>query len=441
VNDPRRHRPGRDEIVAIDKKRVWHPYTEMASYIAETDPLVVVRAEGSTLYDADGRSYLDGNSSWWVSALGHNHLRLVAALEAQARDLCHCSLAGTIHPEAALLADELCKVAPRGLSRVFFSDNGSTAVEVALKMAVQLAAQNGAPRRKRLVALGGAFHGETLGAASLGGVDVFRRPFAGILFDCIRVPSPAEPGAYGLAFEDLARALASASDEIAAVVIEPVVQGAAGMRMYDAAFLRHARALCDEHEIPLVFDEVFTGYGRTGPMWACDHADVQPDILCVGKAFSGGMLPMAATLTTERVFSGFLGDRSRTFYYGHTYCGNPLGAAVAREVLRIYADDDVIGRAKSKAVLVARAFDRMGEISGVKRARALGMVGAVDLEGEEGYLAASGRHVHEAARRRGVYLRPLGNVVYICPPLTISELDLEQMLSKVAEVVREVARG
>jgi adenosylmethionine-8-amino-7-oxononanoate aminotransferase len=225
------------------------------------------------------------------------------------------------------------------------------------------------------------------------------------------------------------------------VVIEPVVQGASGMRIYDPAFLRHARSLCDAHEIPLVFDEVFTGYGRTGPMWASDHAAVAPDILCVGKGFSGGMLPMAATLATERIFQGFLGDKSRAFHYGHTYCGNPLGSAVAREVLRIYADENVIGQAQKKAVRIDRAFEKMGEIAGVSMARAIGMIGALDLEGDEGYLAACGWRVHEAARRRGVYLRPLGNVVYVCPPLTISDVDLEELLSKVAEAVHEVARG
>jgi adenosylmethionine-8-amino-7-oxononanoate aminotransferase len=292
-----------------------------------------------------------------------------------------------------------------------------------------------------LVALGGAFHGETVGATSLGGIDVFKRPFAGILFDCIRVPSPADPGAYDRAFEDLTRAVGAASDRIAAVVIEPILQGASGMRIYDPAFLRHARSLCNAHEIPLVFDEVFTGYGRTGPMWACDHAGVAPDILCVGKAFSGGMLPMAATLTTERVFRGFFGDRSRALCYGHTYCGNPLGAAVAREVLKIYADEDVIGQAEKKAAVIERAFAALGDVAGVKLPRAIGMVGAVDLEGDDGYLADCGRRVQEAARRRGVYLRPLGNVVYVCPPLTISEADLDDLLGKVAESLREAARG
>jgi len=435
---------GRDELITSDKRRVWHPYTEMGDYIAHGDPLVIARAEGARLFDVDGRAYLDANSSWWVATLGHNHPRLVAALKRQADRLCHCSLAGIIHPEAALLAEELCAVAPAGLERVFFSDNGSTAVEVAVKLAVQFAAQNGAPRRTRFVALDGAFHGETVGATSLGGVPVFRRPFAGILFDCVHVPAPADGAAYLRAFEELAKVMAQAADEIAAVVLEPRLQGAGGMRIYADEFLRHARSLCDAHEIPLVFDEVFTGYGRTGPMWACEAAGVSPDLLCLAKGFSGGMLPIAATLATERIFRGFMGERSRAFYYGHTYCGNPLGAAVAREVLKVYREESVLERARPKSDAIARAFSALGALPQVANPRALGMVAALDLdegEGSGGYLATVGWRVYEAARRRGVYLRPLGNVVYVAPPLNIPDADLEELLGKVREAIDEVVRG
>jgi adenosylmethionine-8-amino-7-oxononanoate aminotransferase len=432
----------RAEIVALDKRRVWHPYTEMSSYIAETDPLVVARAEGPRLFDVDGRSYLDANSSWWSALLGHNHPRLVAALGRQAQTLCHVALAGITHPEAALLADEICAIAPKGLERVFFSDNGSTSVEVAVKLAVQFARQNGAPKRTRFVALEGAFHGETTGASSLGGVEVFRRPFAGILFDCVHVASPGDPAAYARAFEDLGRAVGSAPDEIAAVVLEPRVQGAAGMRMYGAEYLRHARVLCDRHEIPLVFDEVFSGYGRTGPMWACESSGVSPDLLCIAKGFSGGMFPMAATLATERIFRGFMGDKSRAFFYGHTYCGNALGAAVAREVLRIYRDERILERTESKSRSIARAFEELGSLPHVTRPRALGMIGAVELEADEGsgYLSDAGWRAYEAARRRGVYLRPLGNVVYVAPPLNIPDADLAELLGKVREAIEEVLK-
>ena len=432
----------RREIVALDKKRIWHPYTEMSSYIATTDPLVIVRGEGARLFDADGRSFIDANSSWWVASLGHNHPRLVAALRRQTEALCHCSLAGITHPEAAYLAEELCAIAPPGLERVFFSDNGSTAVEVAIKLAVQFAAQTKAPKRRRFVALEGAFHGETVGVTSLGGVEVFRRPFAGILFDCVHVPPPADGPAYERAFETLDRVLGAAPDEIAAVVIEPRVQGAAGMRIYDDAYLRHVRKRCDEHGILLVFDEVFTGYGRTGPMWACQAGGVSPDILCLAKGFSGGMFPFAATLVTEQIFQGFTGDKNRTFYYGHTYCGNPLGAAVAREVLRIYREERIVEQAAAKARAIASAFARLIELPKVRAVRALGMIGAVDLDdGDAGYHAPIGWRVYEAALRRGVYLRPLGNVVYIAPPMNISDDDLQELLGKVREAIEEVVTG
>ena len=433
--------PARADLVALDKRRVWHPYTEMSSYIAETDPLVVARAEGPRLFDVDGKSYLDANSSWWAALLGHNHPRLVAALVRQSADLCHCALAGITHPQAALLADEICRIAPRGLERVFFSDNGSTSVEVAMKLAVQFAKQNGAPRRHRFVALEGAFHGETLGATSLGGVELFRRPFSDIVVDCVHVAPPTEPDAYERAFADLERALRGASDEIAAVVLEPRVQGAAGMRVYAAEYLRHARTLCDRYEVPLVFDEVFSGYGRTGTMWACESAGVSPDLLCIAKGFSGGMLPMAATLVTQRIFDGFLGDPSRAFYYGHTYCGNALGAAIAREVLRVYEDEQILERAKPKSRAIAAAFQSLTALPHIARARSIGMIGAVDLEvpdAEAGYLARAGWRVYEAARRRGVYLRPLGSTIYVAPPLNIPDADLGDLLGKVREAIEEV---
>lgn len=435
----------RARIVALDKRRVWHPYTAMDDYAQRVDPLVVVRAEGARLYDADGRSYLDANSSWWVAALGHGHPRLVAALERQARAFPHVSLAGVTHAPAAELAEALCKVAPgaggpRELAHVFYSDDGSTAVEVALKLALQYWAQNGRPERRAFVALEGGFHGETLGCTAVGGVEVFRRPFAGALAQVFHVPSPGDP-AHSLdeavaALEDV---LAREADRVAALVLEPIVQGAAGMRIYDPAYLRAARALCDRHDVFLIADEVFTGYGRTGPMWACQHAGVTPDLLCTAKGFSGGMLPMAATLATRRIFEGFLGSPERAFYYGHSFCGNPLGAAVALEVLRVFEDEKLLEATRPKAARIARCFEALGALPGVARTRALGMIGALDLAGEAGYLARAGWQVYEEARRRGAYLRPLGNVVYVTPPLVIGDAELDELLGIVTESVTAVA--
>jgi adenosylmethionine-8-amino-7-oxononanoate aminotransferase len=429
----------RSRVVALDKRRVWHPYTEMSGYRDGPDPLVIVRAEGSRLFDADGRAFLDGNASWWSSTLGHAHPRLLAALRRQSESLAHTALAGITHEPAAELAEELCRVTPAGLEHVFFSDDGSTAVEVALKLSLQYWAQNGRPARQRFVALEDAFHGETLGATAIGGVEAFRKPFEGALLGCSFVAPPREPGSTPRAVEALSSLLEEHAGQIAAVVVEPVLQGAAGMRSYEPAFLRAARELCDEHDVFLIFDEVFTGYGRSGPMWAAQHAGVSPDLLCSAKGFTGGLLPMGATLATRQIFEGFMGLPARAFYYGHTFCGHPLGAAVALEVLRVFEEDKILERARPKAARIAAAFEAMRDLPGVASTRALGMVGALDLAGDAGYLARTGWRVYEEALRRGAYLRPLGNVVYVTPSLNIPDPDLAELLAIVRESV--VAAG
>jgi adenosylmethionine-8-amino-7-oxononanoate aminotransferase len=429
----------RDEILALDKAHVWHPYTAMRVYLDEVDPLVVVRAEGAHLFDADGRRYVDGNASWWTATLGHRHPRLLAALERQLRSLDHCALAGVAHEQAAALAAELCEVAPPGLSRVFYTDNGSTSIEAAVKVCVQHWALRGAPKKTRFVALEGAFHGETIGATSLGGVEVFRRPFAGVLFDCVHVPFPD----YAAAFDAVRAIVLREHDTLAAVVVEPILQGAAGMRVYPPSYLVELRALCDRAGVLLVHDEVFTGYGRTGPMWAAEHAGVSPDLMCLGKGFAQ-FVPMGATLVSDRVFETFLEGRDTAFHYGHTFCGNPVGAAIAREVLAVYKEEDVLGQVAAKSPRVARAMERVAKIAGVRRVRSIGMVGAADLGSdtsaqesleEAGYLGTAGWRVYAEARGRGAYLRPLGDTVYLCPPLTIAEADLDALCAIFEESV------
>ncbi len=430
----------RASIIRVDKNHVWHPYTPMDAW-EHVDPIVVARAQGVWLEDADGRRYIDGNASWYVAALGHGHPRLLRALARQAEVLAHCSLAGIAHEPAARLAEELVLAAPSDpghrLSRVFFVDDGSTAVDAAIKMCAQAWRQLGAPKKTRFVALDGAFHGDTVGATSLGGVEVFRRPYAGVTFECVHVPFP-DPGAHERAFAGIARLVRDEADTIAAVFVEPLIQAAAGMRIYGAEFLRDLRALCDEHEVWLVVDEVFSGYGRTARMWACDHAGIAPDILCVGKAFAG-LVPMGAVLVTERVLSAFGGSRERAFQHGHTFCGNPIGAALAREVLSIYRDEQIVERAARLAPVIARGFERLAQVPGVRRVRSLGMVGAADLDDDrEGYLGAVGWRVYDEARRRGAYLRPLGNTVYVCPPLVIEEDELARLIGILEESIRAV---
>jgi adenosylmethionine-8-amino-7-oxononanoate aminotransferase len=441
----------RADIVRLDKRYVWHPYTPMDAWAGE-DPIVVARARGAWLEDVDGTRYLDGNASWYVAALGHGHPRLVRALREQSETLAHCALAGITHEPAARLAEELVAVAPadresagdsgegrRRLERVFFVDDGSTAIDAAVKMCVQARRQLGQPQKTRFVALDGAFHGDTVGATSLGGVDVFRRPYAGVTFECVHAPFP-EPGAYERAFATMAAVVQEEAKSIAAIFVEPVVQGAAGMRIYDAAYLRALRRLCDEHDVWLVADEVFAGYGRTGRMWACEHAGIAPDVMCVGKAFAA-LVPMGAVLVSEPVFRAFGGGRERAFLHGHTFCGNPLGAALAREVLAIFrdADERILERIREHEARIGESFARLAALPGVARVRSLGMIGAADLaDPATSYTSALGWRVYAEARRRGAYLRPLGNTVYVCPPLTIEPAELVRLLEILEESVRAV---
>jgi adenosylmethionine---8-amino-7-oxononanoate aminotransferase len=429
----------RRTIESLDKQYLWHPYTEMGRWVESARPLVIHRAERSRLFDLDGRSLIDGNASWWSSLLGHNHPRLVAALTRQAGELSHCSLAGITHEPAARLAAELVAVAPPNLTRVFFSDDGSTSVEVAVKLCVQYWRQVGHPNRYRFVALDGAYHGDTLAPTSLGGVREFRSPFDRIVMEVIHVP-PAIEG-FESAFLQLKELLEREGNDIAAVVVEPMIQGSAGMRTYSQEYLSSLRAITKELGILLVADEVFTGYGRTGPFWACEHAGVVPDILCTAKGFSGGMLPMAATLVSDEIFQAFIGDKSRAFYYGHTFCGNPLGAAVAREVLAIYRDEAILERAVPKSRKIGQAFSSLASRPYVANVRSLGMVGAVELSDASGYFADSGWRVYEEALRRGAYLRPLGNVVYITPALNIPDDDLDELLEIVSESLASAFRA
>ena len=428
----------RRAIVALDKAHVWHPYTPMGKYIAEVDPLVVRSAKGARLFDADGRSYLDANASWWLASLGHNHPRLIRALAAQTELLCHTSLAGVTHEPAAALAAELVERAPPGMTRVFFSDDGSTALEAAIKMSLQFFVNDGRAEKKRFVALDGAFHGDTLGVTSLGGIEVFRRPFTSALMECVHVPTPfGDAPDHERAFAVLEDLLVKEHASIAALVLEPLVQGAAGMLVYDKAYLARARKLTRELDVLLIVDEVFSGYGRTGSFWASTQANIVPDILCTAKGFSGGIIPMAATLATDRVFEAFLGTPERAFFYGHSFCGNPLGAAVAREVLRVYDEENVIDGIAERSERIRRCFDALAaEHAEAVRPRTLGMIGAIDLAPHPTYLGERGWKASAKARELGAYLRPLGDVVYVTPPLNIPIPDLEELLEIVGASVR-----
>lgn len=426
--------PTRHQILKWDADHVWHPYTQMKAYREGRQPLVIDRAEGVHLFDLDGTRYIDGNGSWWVSNLGHGHPGIKAALHEQLDRMAHCALAGITHEPAAALAHELVQATPDGLDHVFYSDDGSTAVEVALKMAYQYWQQNGSPEKDCFISFQGAFHGDTVGCVSVGGVELFHRMFKPLLFEVLFAPSPAQKSSTAWqvdALDSVATFLAQQGDRIAGVVVEPLVQGAMGMRMYSPEILTRLKRLCEEADTFLIADEVFVGMGRTGTMWACEQADITPDFLCSSKGLAGGFLPFAATLTTQRVFDGFLGDADsgRTLYYGHSYTGNPLGASAARAALRAFRDDGVLDNVTKMAAEMAKGLERLAQLAPVLSTRQTGLIGALDLEPSkgEGYLDDSGWRVYERALDLGAYLRPLGNVIYFVPSLLITTLELEEL--------------
>jgi adenosylmethionine-8-amino-7-oxononanoate aminotransferase len=410
------------DLLRRDASRIWHPWTQHGS---EGPPLPVVAASGATLRLADGRELIDAISSWWTCVHGHGHPRLVAAMEEQARRLDHVVFAGATHEPAVALAGELLAVAPRGLSRVFFSDDGSTAVEVALKIAWQAWVQRGEPSRTTFVALEHGYHGDTFGAMSA------FEPYRPLLFDVARVP--ADAGALRAALESL-------RGRAAALVLEPLVQGAGGMRMHGPDFLRAARALCDEHRIALIADEVMTGFGRTGALFACAKAGVAPDLLCLAKGLTNGMVPLAATLATEELFAAFQSpDRRRLFPHGHSMTANPIGCAVARESLRLALEADVpsclesIGRRIERALAPLRAHPR------VKDLRRTGGIVAFDLvpgrDSPAGYFSALAPRLRAAAVEQGVLLRPLGGVVYALPPACATETECDLIAAAMTSLV------
>lgn len=419
-------------------KHLWFPYTAMTAQGPVKPPLEVCRAEGPFLIDVHGRKYIDGNGSWWVSNLGHQHPRLIAALKKQAELMCHVSLAGVSHEPAETLAKALVEVAPAGLSRVFYSDDGSTAVEVAARMALQYHQQTGNPSKNRFIALTHAFHGETVACASFSDMPEFHRSLASMLFDCERVPSPAD--GVDVSLDALNILLEQKGHRLAGFILEPLVQGAGGMKMYPPCYLKKVRELLDKHGIILICDEIFTGYGRTGTMWACNQAEITPDILCTGKGFTGGVLPMAATLATEKIFQAFIhepGKPHRSLRYGHSFCGNPLACAVALEVLRVYEDERILDGIPEREAILSEGLERISTIPGVSGHRHSGLIGAVDLHPEkgQGYNDPIGWQVYDEALEAGAYLRPLGNVVYFVPALNMPLPVLERLMDIAASAI------
>ena len=412
----------------IDKRFVWHPFTQQD----EWEPLVITRGEGNYLVDAEGRRYLDGVSSLWCNVHGHNHPRLNAALTAQLARLAHSTFLGLTHEPGIRLAEELLRVAPSGLTRVFYSDSGSAAVEIALKQSFQFWRLVGRPKKQRFLRLTDAYHGDTLGAVGVGGIELFHRIFGPLLVQSIAIPTPAGTdgtASLGRVREELGRR----AYEIAAFVIEPRIQGAAGMLVHPPGYLREIEQLCREHDIHLIVDEVATGFGRTGLMFACEDEGVRPDFLCVAKGITGGYLPLAATLSTEKIFDAFRGRRSENkhFFHGHTYTANPLACAVARESLSLL-QESTLANAQSLLGDLAAAATRVGRHPQVREVRRCGFMVGIELVGH-------GFEVCQRARTHGVILRPLGDVVVWMPPLALTREDLALLERATMRAIDEVA--
>jgi adenosylmethionine-8-amino-7-oxononanoate aminotransferase len=410
-----------ETLEALDARVLWHPFTQMA----EWDPLVIAAGDGNYLVDTQGRRYLDGVGSLWCNVHGHRHPRLDGALRAQLERVAHSTFLGLSHEPGIRLAAELVEVAPAGLSRVFFSDSGSTAVEIALKQSFQYWQLTGRPAKQRFLRLGDAYHGDTLGAVGVGGIDVFHRIFGPLLVQSIGIPSPAgTDGRESLAAVEAALARA---DEIAAFIVEPLIQGAAGMLVHPPGYLRAVADLCRRHGVHLIVDEVATGFGRTGTLFACEQERVSPDFMCLAKGISGGYLPLAATLTTETVFAAFLGARSemKHFFHGHTYTANPLACAVGRESLRLLRET-TLANAQARIAELAPVLGRLAASPKVREVRHRGLMVGIELA------HSSGVEVCLRAREHGVLLRPLGDVVVWMPPLTLTSGELALLESATA---------
>lgn len=416
-----------EQLRQADRDAVWHPFTQHRGWNAEDAP-IIERAEGTTLFDTDGNAYLDGVSSLWCTVHGHRHPTIDAAVRNQLDKVAHTTMLGLSHPGSIDLAQRLVALAPGDLSRVFYSESGSTAVEIGLKMAYQWWAQRDEDRPE-FVCLKMSYHGDTLGAVSVGGIDLFHERFAPLLFDVHQ----AEPGDLA----DMERLLAARGSRISAVIMEPLVQGAAGMLLHPEGYLRGVRELCDRYGVLLICDEVATGFGRSGTMFACEQEDVAPDILCLAKGLTGGYLPLAATLATERIYEGFLGEfeQFRTFFHGHTYTGNPLACAAALATLDVFEQERTLEALAPKIELLGELLAAEVEpLPTVREIRRRGFMVGIELV-DFPLTARMGHQVTLAARNRGVIIRPLGDTIVLMPPLSIDHAELHRLVRVVAEAI------
>jgi len=444
----------RRHIENLDKKHLWHPFTQMMEW-AEENPLIITEGRGSFLKDIYGTWYIDGVSSLWVSVHGHRKKEIDAAVKSQIDMISHSTLLGLTHPPAAELAGMLVHIAPKGLSRVFYSDNGSTSVEIGLKMAYQYWQHKGKKLKTKFIYLNNAYHGDTIGAVSVGGIDLFHNIFSPLLFKSHKIPSPycyrcesgkKYPSCRLFCLKEAEKIIKKHHREIAALIIEPLMQGAGGMIASPPGYLKGIKRLCDSYDILMIADEVATGFGRTGKMFACEHENVSPDILCLAKGITGGYLPLAATIATEQIYSVFLGNyrELKTFFHGHTYTGNQLACAAAIANLNVFKKEKTLQKLRNKIELLAKELFKMSAFKHVGEIRQKGFMVGIELvkdkkTGEPYPLEDKiGWQVCYAAREKGLIIRPLGNVIVIMPPLSIPPQELKSLTRITAEAITDI---
>lgn len=444
-----------ERLAAINKSHLWHPFTQMKDY-NNADPLIIERGEGIRLYDIHGRAYYDGFSSVWLNVHGHNVPELNQAIVTQLGRVAHSTLLGMANIPAIELAEKLVGIAPKGLNKVFYSDSGATGVEIAIKMAFQYWHNQGARGKTTFITMSQAYHGDTVGAVSVGAIPLYHDVFRPMLFPSHVIPYPNTYRHEGGATEALERTLTAlrnlletSADEIAALIVEPIVQGASGMIVMPPGCLREMAALCRKHDVLLIADEVATGFGRTGAMFACDLESVTPDLMVVGKGLTGGYLPVAATLVRDVIYDAFYADyqEQKTFFHGHSYTGNPLGCAVALASLKLFEERKIIEGVRAKASFVENKLAALMERPHIGDIRQKGLMIGIELVRDKGsrepydWVERIGVRTSMRARELGMLTRPLGNVVVFIPPLVSTEAELDAMTNILAESIINVTEG
>lgn len=442
-------------LVEKDLKYIWHPCSQMKDY--ETfKPIVIEKGEGIYLYDINGNEYIDSISSWWCNLFGHSNKRINNAINNQINKLEHVIFANFTHKPAIELCERIINLAPNGLNKVFFTDNGSASVECALKMSFQYHAQVGNTKKQKFVAITDAYHGETIGALSVGDLDLYSKVYKPIMLDTKRVDGPdcyrckynkERKTCDAECFESMEEYVKESHEEIASIIIEPMLQGAAGMKIYSPVYLKKLRQLCDKYDIHLIADEIAVGFGRTGKMFACEHADITPDFMCLSKGLTAGYVPMALVLTKDSIYNAFYDDYNtyKAFMHSHTYSGNPIGCSIANEVLNIFEEENVLYENEEKAKYFTNILnENFKEHKNVGEIRSIGLINAIELVEDKNLKLGFdsdlrvGYKIYQKALKKGVLLRPLGNVIYFNPPYVISKSDMEKMVSVCKETMDEV---